>query len=441
MNRNAVITLAIAAILLIVLVAVLGSGGSKRFKWNESYKAGSKQPYGTHVMREMLDGYNKDKELTTITKSLSTTLPDADSTSEASNFVFIGEAMYLDTADVTKLLDYVADGNKAFIACKTLPYDLMFYLYYDECDYTPWDDFENYRDTVASMNFFHNDLKDSIDFDYKVLDKNKVKSYDWNYIDSIYFCGMEYGFVGLGGFKGMWGNEFVNFAMIPYKDPYDPDSKGGVFYIHTNPMAFTNLQMLDETGKQYAERVFTHLHDGDIYWSEFGRIKANVGRRQNARRGSGTSMAMSSETPLKYILEDDFLKWAWYSLLGMAVLYLMFRAKRKQRIVPVMEENSNTSLEFISTIGALFYNKPNHKKLAMSKMKMFLAFLRSRYGVSTKKLDKELITKLSAKSGVASEKFENLFKYYGSSVAGSQLTDENLKNIHRMMDEIQRACK
>jgi hypothetical protein len=441
MKRSVPITLLITAVLLLLLFAMFGGGGrSKSYDWKENYKANNKSPYGTHIINNILKEYYPSTEFKNISSDFLTDLPE--DPDDVSNYVFIGEAQYLDSADVQQLLRFVANGNNVFISSKSLPYDLMFYVYFEECGYdAPWDDYSMIQDTLVNMNFYHQDIEDSIGFDYKYIKNHKTNSYRWNYIDSIYFCEMEAGFMELGTFDVMNGAEYVNFAKVRYIDPEDYLKPGGNFYFHTNPLAFTNFQMLDEVGKEYAERVFSHLEEGNIYWDSYSQVRESFSRRLNQTRQNYPTMSLSNETPLKYVLGNRHLSWAWYTMLTMGLLYLMFRAKRRQRIIPVEETNSNTSLEFISTIGALYYNKKNHKKLCQQKMKIFLAFIRNRYGISTKKLDKTFITTVAKRSGIGIDRFNEIINYYNNISKSSFVSDETLKSFHREIEDVYKLCK
>ncbi len=441
MKRSVAITLLATAILLLVLFVLLGGGGrSKNFSWKESYKINSDQPYGTSIINDMLGSYFPGKGLKKITTDLPTDLPE--NPSDISNYVFIGEALYLDSADVQQLLKFVANGNNAFISSKSLPYDLMFYVYFEECGYdAPWNDYLSKEDTMAVMNFFHHDLEQRVGFDYQYVRKHKTREYRWNYIDSVYLCGMDNGFTELGYFESSDNEQYVNFAKVYYLHMDDYSLPGGTFYFHSNPLAFTNIQMLDEVGKNYAESIFSHLDAGDIYWDNYSQVRESFSRSVNRQRRRDPTMSLSSETPLKYVLENRHLSWAWFTLLGMGALYLMFRAKRRQRIIPIEEGNTNTSLEFISTIGALYFNKKNHKKLCIQKMRMFLSFVRNRYNVPTKKLDKAFAQQLSQKSGVSEDRINEVINYYANISKSSHVSDEKLKGFHQEIEEVYKLCK
>lgn len=420
--------LGVAAAVLLLLFIFLGSGGSN-FDWSENYEAESKEPYGSFVIHEVLSDYFPDNNFTEIKEGLFEELPTAKGVK--SNYVFVGESMFLDSADVVTLLNYVREGNTAFISSKTIPFDLMFELYYEECNYEPWDDYATLTDTTVNFNFLHQQLQNEKGFSFKFLDENKPAAYGWNYIDSAYFCEESHSMIQLGTI-----NNQVNFAKKEY------GFNGGAFYLHTTPMNFTNLHMLPKKGITYANKVFSHLNEGDIYWDEYSRVGEGFGRAYNRRQGgSAGNRTIASEESLKYILAQPSLAWAWYLMIGMGFLYLFFRAKRKQRIIPVLERNENTSFEFISTIGRLYFLQNDHKKLCQQKMKLFYAYIRDRYNLNTTKVDDEFMTKLTAKSEVPSTVLQKIFDFYKNIKSSQFVSEQTLIDFHLRMDEFYKNCK
>jgi len=427
-DKRPFIILGIAAIVLLLLFVFLKGGGS-RFDWSEHYEAESKDPYGTFVIHEVLKDYSPGKSFTDISESVKANLPLGSGYN--GNYVFIGESMFLDSSDVTTLLNFVNEGNTAFISSKTIPFDLMFELYYEECNYEPWDDYAVITDTTAVFNFAHDNLKKEEGYQYKYLDINKLKPYGWNYIDSVYFCDEHYSMIPLGTF----GNNKANFVKKKY------GTNGGVFYLHTTPINFTNLQMLDKIGLEYANKVFSHLEDGNIYWDEYSRVGEGFGRAYNRRGRSGGSRSIASEESLKYILAQPSLAWAWYLAISLGLLYLFFRAKRKQRIIPVLEKNENTSFEFISTIGRLYFLQNDHKKLCLQKMKLFLSYIRDRYNLNTTNIDASFKNKLIAKSEVPEATIEKVFEFHKNIKTSSFVSEQTLVDFHQQMDEFYKNCK
>ena len=418
--------LGVAAAVLLLFFIFLGDD-SERFDWSENYEAESKDPFGTFVINKVLSDYFPSNKFTEIKEGLDEELPTSSDTN--SNYVFVGESMFLDSADVASLLNYVSEGNTAFISSKTIPFDLMFELYYEECNYEPWEDYATISDTFAIFNFLHPQLKNE-GYPYWFTSGGEIVAYGWNYIDSAYFCAEPHSMIQLGTI-----NDQVNFAKKEY------GINGGSFYLHTTPMNFTNMSMLDKTELVYANKVFSHLTEGDIYWDEYSRVGEGFGRAYNQRRSGGSNRTIASEESLKYILAQPSLAWAWYLMIGMGFLYLFFRAKRKQRIIPVLEQNENTSFEFISTIGRLYFLQNDHKKLCQQKMKLFYAYIRDRYNLNTTKVDDEFMTKLIAKSEVPSPVLKKIFDFHKNIKSSQFVSEQTLIDFHLRMDEFYKNCK
>lgn len=427
-NKRPLIIFGIAALLILFCFMYLRSGKSPH-NWTENYKVESKEPYGTYVVKELLDSYFPDESFSEIDNSLVGKLP-TDSTSKKDNYVFVGEGLYMDTSDVNTLLSFVETGNNAFISSRTIPYDLMFYVYYTECDNNYWDDYKTMRDSSITLDMLHPDLKQAPGIEYKYFYNKGVGSYRWQHIDSIYFCDQPYSFVKLGTIN----DSLINFAKIPYGQ--------GTFYLHTTPLSFSNIQMIDPNGLAYATKVFSHLTEGDIYWDNHSRVRESIGRRrnQNANNGSGPRQ-ISNEGPLKYILSQPPLAWAWYTAIGLGLLYLLFRAKRTQRSIPVLAENKNTSLDFISTIGSLYFIQNDHRKLSLQKMRLFLAFIRERYLMNTNVADEAFFKKLSAKSEIPMGVIQQIFSFYKNINDSSFISEQTLIEFHMEMDKFYKNCK
>jgi len=220
----------------------------------------------------------------------------------------------------------------------------------------------------------------------------------------------------------------INFMRAPYGE--------GTFYLHTTPIVFSNYHLLDSTNLAYANGAFSYLPPGKIYWDEYSKTLEAVGRQRN-----NSQRQLSAESPLQYILSQPALTWAWYLLLAMGLLFLLFRTKRRQRVIPVLQPNTNTSLEFVSTIGRLYFLQNSHRKLALQKMKLFQNFVRERYQIRGHELDAEFIEKLIAKSEVSPKLIDKILLIHRNITNSKLVTENTLIDFHNLMDEFYRTCK
>lgn len=391
--------------------------------WYETYRPDSRQPYGTEVVFELLKDQAGPDGFAVIRDSMAGALEKW--SGQPSNYVFIGEAMWLDSLDESLLIDFVDSGNTVFLSAKFLPPGLLGRLLSLDC---PEDIATSgapvFPDTSVSLALLHPGFR-SAQTGIRYLSAEGVEEYEWAYLDSSWLCAG----LPLGTVNGYW----INFLKISY-------GKGSVL-LHTTPLAFSNLYMKEEKGMDYAGKVLAYLNEGPVYWDQYTDSESMF-RRNWGRRPPRTTRTLDNEGPLQYILSQAPLAWAWYTGLAMAVLYLLFRAKRRQRIIPVLDPNTNTSLEFIATIGQLYFQQNNHRKLALQKWRLFLGFIRDRYHLPTRELDEVFVRKLAARSGVGEEALEPLFRLARNIERSPLFLSENtLIDLHQALDRFYRNCK
>ncbi len=420
MKKNQTILLVIALVAIGLLTLLFFRNPSKRNDWRPTYKEKSKEPYGTFVIVELLKNYFPGEGFEILQDSLDKRLANDSITN--SNYVFVGEALFLDSVELQTLLNFVANGNTAFLSSRMIPEKLLDFAYDEMCEDEYWSDYGSFGDTAVRLNLTHPSLKAATDFRFKRKSEQGTRNYDWSHIDTSFFCEAEFGFTELG----LMNDSLINFAKIPYGD--------GTFYLHATPLTFSNITMLDSNSLQYANRAFSHLTTGKIYWDEYSKMRGSPPPSQRNR-------ALSKDSPLQYVLSQPPLAWAWYLLLAMAFLYLLFRTKRKQRIIPVLEPNTNTSLQFVSTIGRLYFLQNNHKQLALQKMKLWLNFVRERYHLRGVEVDDKFQQKLIIKSEVSEILVGKIFRWHHDIVESDDIVAQMLMEFHQLIEEFYRTCK
>lgn len=434
-NRRTPLLFALAALALIAaMFYFVYENNQPKFDWEESgwkkkgYSEKSAEPYGTQIVHRLLERYFPGQALTDLQKDVAKELP-ADSTA---NYVFIGEAMFLDSAGTQRLLGFVEAGGTALISSKTIPFDLMTFVYFEECEEAPWSDYDMLEDTLALLSLRTPLLPDTaVGFYY--AKQNIRQSYRWHYIDSFHFCENlpQY---PLGYVNGSW----VNFAEFPYGK--------GRFLLHTNPIAFSNFSLLRPETRPYAAGVFSHLKEGDIYWDAVSRIPEAVGRRRNG--SDFANRGLPEEHPFSYILQQPALAWAWYLLAAMAVLWLVFRAKRRQRPIPILPKNENSSYEFISTIAHLHFREKNYSGLSAQTMRHFLGQLRERYGLvapldaesGLPRTDDDFFRKLAALSEVPELEARRVFALHAQTLQ-YEPTEEMAVDLHLALEAFLKSAR
>lgn len=394
------------------------------YSWKQHYLQDSLDPYGSLYFSELTEKIQGLDSLMILTTPIAASLPSA---ANSSNFVFVGEGMNLSTEDLNQLLAYVNLGNTALLACRVFPVDLINKIYPIPCDSTNWYGLSSTWDSTAQMSLNHPDLLSDSIFLFTFYNRERVSYYAWQFVSHLHICDSLEGFTELGKLN----NGLANFVRIPYGQGY--------FYLHTNPVAFSNLSLLERSGVNYSELVLTHLQDGPVYWDEQSRISLNVGERLNG--DSLLDKNLNSKSPLQFILNQPSLAWAWYILLAMGLLFLIFRAKRRQRVIPILEPNNNTSLQFISTIGRLYFMQSNHKQLALQKMRLLQVFIREKYNMNPRELDKDFATRLASRSGVGIAHIQHIFKMHKNIASGNFVSENTLIDFHKALEKFYHNCK
>jgi hypothetical protein len=402
------IIIIIALVALVFISFLVMNSNTKTYHWKESYRPKDSNPYGSYLIFNLLKTYFTNADLEVSEGPVKKWLKDK-VTHKNSSYVFIGGNLYYDSIDVQTLLQYASQGNNVFIASNKLPGQLLKQLH----NFLPHDSIIQHQSKAGvTLNFYNQNFHHQNGYpSYFRLAKDTI-TYYWNYIEPT----DKNAFSALGYFN----KDHINFLRIPYGK--------GLLYFHLNPILFTNLYIKNQKGLEYAEKVFSYLPSGNIYWDEHSRIDFNQGGNL-------------SQSPLVFILSKPSLKWAWYLLLFLVLLYLIFQAKRKQRPTPVTPFKINSSIEFTETIGRLYLQQNNHRKICDLMMKVFLDFTRNHYRISTSEHNAVLIQAISIKSGVAEKDIENIFTTYKKIDKSYPVTKNMVFELYKHIEEFHQNCK
>lgn len=417
-SRNIIVFVSLAALLTFLIIRF---GSQPEYSWAENYEVTNKGPYGTSVIKELLEDFIPGEKLILLEDSIRQ-LADYEQDS-AANYLFIGASQYIDSLEAELLFDFVDQGNNAYLISRSLPEDLAYYLYSYDCnDYQEWEGYDVWQDTMVEMNLGHQALAQEENTPFLYEYKGRKRNYDWQYIPNDFICDVPFGFVRLGTFNG----NYSNFVRVPYGR--------GHFYLHTNPMAFTNISLLEADRLAYVSSVFSHFQKGPIYWDEASKLSGYLPNPRSNR-------SLSEKTPFDFILSQPALAWAWYLVLVMTLCYLLFRTKRRQRIIPVLEKNRNTSLEFLQTMSNLYFLQNDHRKIALHKMRLFLAFIRERYYLSTQDLDAPFVEQLGLKSEIPKKEIDAILLLYKNIKSSSFVSEKILVDFHKKIERFYKNCK
>ena len=161
----------------------------------------------------------------------------------------------------------------------------------------------------------------------------------------------------------------------------------GSIYLHNQPEVFSNVAMLSENSSaDYVAHVLSYIPtDKPLVWFV---------KDQTTDPGEPVN-----ESALSVIFRYPALRMSWLLFIYGMLLYLLFNAKRRQRVVPVVKPLRNTTVEFVQTIGNLYFQEGHTPSIVEKKIIYFLDRIRYRYYLDTSKLDDSFAEKLQSKSG------------------------------------------
>jgi hypothetical protein len=199
----------------------------------------------------------------------------------------------------------------------------------------------------------------------------------------------------------------------------------GNFFVHLEPLAFSNYFILHKNNIAYYEKVFSLIDPATrkIIWDEYYLYKPKSSESPEKNKGWMSVL-------LRYPAFKVALITAFCSLL----LYVLLEMRRKQRYIPVVSKPRNDSLDFIKTIGRLYYDKADHKNLCRKMSAYFLEHIRTKYKLATGVLNEEFINNLKFKSGVNEEELQNIISFINSLNEQTVVTQRQLMNFYKQLE-------
>jgi hypothetical protein len=379
-------------IITIVLLTVIKILEPEELNWTNSFARKDKIPYGGYIISDISSDLFPGQEI--VVKELPIYNMLKSNHYINSNYVFINSYFSPDRLDTEYLLNYVADGNNVFVSA--------FGIYGDLADSLKIETFDE---------FFN---EDSVNTNLTITEL--MKDSGWTYVTGNfknYFNEFDTSLVQVLG-TNQAGN--TNFLRIKY-------GKGN-FFLHTLPLAFTNYHLLNSGNNEYVYKVLSHLPVQKTFWDDYYK--------------DGNKYSASS---LQYIVSQKALRSAYYIILVSVLLFIFFYGRRKQRIIPIIPPLTNTTVEFVETVGNLYYQQKDYKNIAQKKISYFLDYIRSKYFIKTNLFDEETIQKISDKSLLSTGKIKSIFKEVEKINLSTSISEDDLLNINYQIEKFYERTK
>ncbi len=411
MKNNGLIILFIA-IFTVTTILLFYFGSQKKYNWTTTYKHDKDQPYDFSILQQLLkDNYEFER----IDRNPAERLPIDDAKNNA--YFFIGGYPYHDQKTAEAIFNFAKNGGEVVLLTESQPDSLLYFI-------------SAYINNEISLN---TDIRSSLAINASFRSEADSKNYRFSYKTSAKDSSEFYWTY----FPAEFNSAFTRYGSFKEKDNANKQYNNfvglkvgnGHVYWHSNPLLFTNLYLSKNNvnGFEHLNAFLGHFEAKKWYW-DHASVTATRSKTPSVR-----DKAEKPRTSMQYIFSQPALKFAWLILLAMAVLYALFGAKRRQQHIPILESNRNTSLEFINTIGLLYFQQQDHKVIFEKIMQLFRAHLRCRYGLTFKdeELQDDHKIRLTVKRTDVSESIiRNIFSDY------LELKSKLIKNDVEMSAEI-----
>lgn len=389
----------ICLIVLSIFIAIFESTRKKPIDWRESYSYKDKIPFGSYIFFKELKNIFPNLETYKINQSLydflEIYLNDENSEGYYSDILCLGNEFTFGKAIRNQMDKYVENGAIVFISTYTLDQEFL-KSFEIETAY--------FSDNECNTKFETPRFSVSINSKEVVYDKE----------ESCYFFSKLPKNAEILGYFHRDHKKVPYFIRIPYKN--------GFYYLHLEPKIFTNYYLLKKDNFQVAYHSINYLNGTSIAW--FDNTFDDVPYEQE-------------DTMFRFLLQHKSLRFAFYILLFSLLIYLIFRSKREQRAIPIVEPEQNKSLEFAKTISSLYYERGNPENMVHKKIEYFLFNLRKFYLVDTSDiLNSKFHSIISEKSGLSKDEVRQFFKKIQLYKNSKNHTETDLKELNQLIEEL-----
>lgn len=355
---------------------------------------------GTYVARKMFEHQFSSYFIYEYNKRFGT--PEYKIEGNHNLYFIVADQLMLDDTDLEEMLSYVYRGNRLFISASYLDERLM--------------------DTLSVKNKFNGDIPPAI---FGLYNADTMRYTSLQFSDTTLPGMKQFGFYYFPLLDHFTWYDSTKVTVLGLNELQKPDFiavkyGNGIVFLHLHPEAFSNYFLLNGKNHEYFSKVASYMNSDreSVYWDDY------------YRRGLYPENKFSS---LGIFLKYPSLKWALFLSIGGLLLYVLMGLKRRQRIVPVIQPNTNSSVTFAETIGRLYLQKKDHHNIAHKMVTYFLEKVRTTFFLSTSAINAEFISSLSRKSGVTETEVKSTFQYIQQLQESERISDAELLELHNRL--------
>ena len=371
-------------IVLILLYLVAQYNKPTPTNWAPTYLATDKIPYGTFIIRDRIKDIIPKAKIQESKRPVYNTLKNQNFNN--ASYFLIAQKIDVSKTDFDQMKKFMQAGNKVFIASydfgkleKELKIETSTTMSADR----------------TSLNFTNPNLKTDANYGFE------------RGIGTQYFSKIDF---KKGIVLGINNNQQPNFVKYNY-------GKGALFLI-SEPGFYTNFNMLDKYGAEYAAKTLSYIQTSDqVIFDDYFSAQKN-----------------ETTDVLRVFFKHPELKWAYYLTIFSLVIFVLYEIKRRQRIIPIADPLKNASVEYAHVVGSVYYHERNNLDIAKKKINYFMEYLRTRYFLKTNEIGSDFATLLMEKTGINEPSAKTLTRYFLQIPQMSTLSDQELISLNQSIE-------
>lgn len=368
-NRLPYIIGALALVALILLLIGAPRESEPKFDERISLRQKDKIPYGTYAAQQLLSSLFPQATIST-DKAEPGFWAELDLEDSNQLVILVAKSFNAESYELKRLAEFAQHGNYVFVIARDVSYTASeFFAINDASDF-----------------FFAGGGQDSLSVSLEPASfsgRNRFE-YPGKRYDSYFFSYDSARTVKLGNNN----HGYPNFIAM--------QSGNGRLMLHLAPMAFTNYFILHKKNIEYFEKAMSLVPPtvSHVVWNEYYLNKRS-------------SQPEPEPGILSVLWGIPSFKWALLTAIFTLGLYVLLEMRRRQRFIPVWSRPANDSLEFIRTMGRLYYEKGDHRNLAQKMAGHFMEHVRNRYKLTGEPHD-AFVQELSRRSGYAPQELQRI---------------------------------
>lgn len=346
--------------------------------WKKVYDLKDKNPRNISFFMDLLDVHVKDSIYNLKHWSDLEKIPNH----QEATYLFVGDDFGLKDEAYDSIMHYADSGATVFISFNHITNNLYRRHFNENAFYWDYNKvlFAWVGDTTLS--FYHVYENDTINEDWYAFSETEI--IDTNYRSYL-------------------------FAMKHPIAFYEKHHKGKVHF-HSVPDLFENYQVIQPNGYAHTSFILSKIpKDKPVIFLTCGinSYNAPVISDEDAESEGAEK---EDNSLIQFILKNPALRLAFLLLIFLLLLYVFFRAKRKEEVLAGYTEKRNMSLAFVETLSSIYISRNSPIGVLQVMRKNFYATINKHFYVdlSRKENLEQNLEKLIAKVPYDSEKITDI---------------------------------